>query len=413
MSSKVRLFVGLCLLAGISFWLAHRIGFLLQDSSASPQSVHAAPATSISSTSSGISKAVKPQLASQTASPISNSTSATSDIDATSTFIGFRYDNTHVLFRAGEEATDFELTEPQMEAVKELGKPVAEYDQGPVREPSADVLAEHRDLFDRARTGEQWQLEISAGSRIPVIVQKPIIGDAGCSVFAGFLAEVAPANQKEFAASAKQYFLIHRGLVSSRSKPSGIGALPDWKATPELRSQIERLLDEKMLAELPRIHSESALGYDRAGAIDERRKAWGAEWKQFDEKLARGEGKLEFDTQAFQLSPDGIPRLFVRARWTIDQKPAFLLALWLRAGPTLVAESIDAREAGVMRMSESIDADLGLADLGTILNVFNPNSDGHGALLIFEPGYEGYNIQLYRYTDAGPVPTKVSHGAGC
>jgi hypothetical protein len=306
------------------------------------------------------------------------------------------------------------LSEAQSKKLHSLEKPIAEYDQGPVWEPDADLLNAHHELFDRAHAGERWELEVSANSRMPVVVQKPVVARSGCLVFAGFLAEVAPARQVEFAASEKQYFLIHQTSgISSQAigrNSANIGPLPDWKETPELRSQIEQFLKERMKNELPGVHAESVREYQRADEISE---ALAERWKRFDQKLALGEGKLDYDTQAFQLSPDGIPRLFVRARWTIDQKPAFLMSLWLRAGSTLAVEAVDAGEARVMRMSEFFDIELGLPELGTVVNVFDRKGDGHGELLIYRSGYEGYDIHLFRYTDAGPVPTEISHGGGC
>jgi hypothetical protein len=50
--------------------------------------------------------------------------------------------------------------------------------------------------------------------------------------------------------------------------------------------------------------------------------------------------------------------------------------------------------------------------LGEVLNVFD-RRDGYTDVLFYFPGYEGYNIQLFRYTHEGFVATKISHGDGC
>jgi hypothetical protein len=369
---------------------------------------------------------VQPPSSVQTAStePVANSGSPSSAIiplfysDDASTFVAFRYDDSHVLFRIGDESTDLELEDANIKNLHLLKEPLAEYDKSPVWEPDENLLKAHRELFDRAHTGEQWQLEFSADSRMQVIVQKPVVANAGCFAFGGFLAEVVPASQKDFAASAKQYFLIRKNSdvspqgVSNKLTP--IGPLPEWKMTPEVRSRIEELLKRAIKEELPKVHAEAVPEYERAEGVDETSKAWSKQWKQMDEKLGIAEGKLGYDTQAFQLAPDGMPRLFVRARWMIDGKAAFLLSLWLRAGPDPVVEQVDAREAKVMRMREFIDANYWeLANLGTILNVFDRHHDGHGELLIYSPGYEGYDIHLFRYTEAGLVPTNIAHGGGC
>lgn len=336
--------------------------------------------------------------------------------------MAFRYDRTRLVFRIGNEETQFCLSESQVKGLRKLDLPVPEYRKDDflwypgtdLWEPNPDVLAANQELFDQAHPGEQWQLEVSANSRIPVIVQKAVIG-ASDSYFAGFLAEVAPASQKELAASMQQYFLIHKGTPPGRGSTSEtprIGPLPEWKATPELEAEIERILNARMQVELPAVHTESAPEYERVGNIDETWEAWAKQLEQFDEKLSLGEGKLDYDTQAFLLTPDGVPRVFVRARWTINQKPAFLLALWLRAGPALTVEAIDARWARTMRTREFSGLALDRRYLGTILNVFDPDSDGHGALLIFGRGYEGVGITLYRYTDTGLLPTNISCNSG-
>ena len=86
---------------------------------------------------------------------------------------------------------------------------------------------------------------------------------------------------------------------------------------------------------------------------------------------------------------------------------------WLRAEPTLVVESLDSRESQTMRLTIFSDAGLDLAALGTILNVFDRKHSGHGELLIYDPGYESFDLHLFRYTGTGPVPTDISLSGGC
>jgi len=399
----------LFLLITIPLWLTHHAGVFPRAS---------AHASSVSSTVSGSPSATHSQTGARQTSQASNSASSAAEVDATSTFIAFRYDGTRVLFRVSDEISDFELDASQSKTLRSLGGPVAVYDKGQVWEADQGLLDAHREFFNRAHAGEQWQLELSADSRILAVVQKPVVATAGCFEYAGFLAEVLPAGQKEFAASAKQYFLIHRKLdtaanQTSGSKPTRVGPLVDRETTPELRSEIEKLLDARMKAELPKVHADSVPEYERAENVDETLKAWSERWKTFDDKLARGEGKLDYDMQAFQLTPDGVPRLFVRAEWTIDGKPAFLMSLWLRAKPALAVDHADAGWAGIMRMRELMDSQLDLETLGNVLNVFDLHHDGYGQVLIYSTGYEGYGISLYRFTDAGLTGTKIAHGGGC
>ena len=50
-----------------------------------------------------------------------------------------------------------------------------------------------------------------------------------------------------------------------------------------------------------------------------------------DRGLIRGEGTLDYDIRAFHLSPDGVPRVFVRARWKLANAPVFLVSAWFKA----------------------------------------------------------------------------------
>jgi hypothetical protein len=131
-------------------------------------------------------------------------------------------------------------------------------------------------------------------------------------------------------------------------------------------------------------------------------------WRRFDRALVTDEAKLDYDIQAFQLTPDGAPRLFIRARWTVDQKPAFLMGAWARTQSNPTIEAADSGSSDVLRSINGYAPNL--ESLGTVLNVFDRNSDGRGELLILKTGYEGFNIQLLRYTDAGPVGTRISFG---
>lgn len=426
LGSKVKLLVVLCLLICISSWAAFRIVLFreapVSSERAQTKSSVPDPATTLSPTVSSTPSNVQEQTSDSDTSLVSDCTSAAFNSDDASTFMAFRYDSNRVLFRIGNERTAFCLSGNQFKGLRKLHAPLPEYQKDDfvafpgtdLWEPSPDVLAANRALFDLAHAGERWQLEVSPNSRIPVIVQKPVVG-AYDTPFAGFLAEVTPASQKEFAASTQQYFLVHKRTPSDRGSASGtskIGPLPEWKATPDLRSQIERILNARMQSELPAVHTESAPIYERQGDIDETWEAWANQWNQLDEELRLGNGKLDYDSQAFLLTPDGLPRLFVRAQWTINQKPAFLLALWLRAGPSLTVEAVDAQWARTMREPMFFNVALDRRYLGVILNLFDPGSDGHGALLIFTHGYEGVGITLYRYTDTGPIPTKISCSVG-
>src|SRR5579871_1432904 len=177
---KIKLLLGLCLLAGVCFWSAYRFGLFRRGATASPSTSRVSSSTTsaatISLTASSAPSVTQLKAATGDALPASNSPSGDDD---TSTFVAFRYDKTRLLFRVGDEKTDLNLSEARAKTLRSLEEPMAEYDKDPTWEPDADLLNAHRELFDRAHVGEQWQLE-SAGSRIPVVVQKPVLASSGC-----------------------------------------------------------------------------------------------------------------------------------------------------------------------------------------------------------------------------------------
>jgi hypothetical protein len=212
--------------------------------------------------------------------------------------------------------------------------------------------------------------------------------------------------QSAFAALPQDYFLIHKPQLVSGSgsslTPPKVGALPDWKPTPEVSSQIEAAI---------------VAGLKDRVAYQQGRGAYGDLPKQFQQNAAMGKTKLRYEIQAFQLSPDGLVRLSVRARWMVDRQLALLMNLWLRVGPEVKSEALDdesTRDLWLLaKPAQSLtEEQVDFGQLGQVLNVFD-RPDGYGDVLIFFPGYEGYAIHLFRYTDAGLVPTKISHGDGC
>jgi hypothetical protein len=244
-----------------------------------------------------------------------------------------------------------------------------------------------------------------------VIIKEAVVAEVVGEAMAGFLAEVIPPEQAEFSSSPNQYFLMHRISGASDQTPhqemSHIRELPNWKATDEERTEIEHLLNARMKTELAGLHHYTYMDEDATGKYPEFKERFEM-WRRFDRGLVTDKAKLDYDIQAFQLTPDGAPRLFIRARWLIDEKPAFLMSAWVRIQPNPIIEAANSGSSDVVRIID--DYEPGLDTLGVVLNVFDPNGDGHGELLILSTGYEGFAIQLLRYTDTGPVATGISFG---
>lgn len=410
MGRKVKLFVGLSLLIVVALWLANRRGLFRQGS---------ALAATVSATASSIPSTTQPIASAQNPPPLLTRPPVDED---TSTFIALRYDKSHVIFRLGEGG-DFSLDQEQEKALRRLQGPVFWFrderyferqkslpaEAAPAWGFGPKLLQSLRRNFKEVEVGEQWQLELSGDIRIPVVVQKPVALPWGCdnsSYTAAFIAEAAPQAQPVLAASPKHYFLVHRSLATnnpqSGQKPMPGGLLPAWNPTPEVRSQIEQAIDAQLRDELA--HQQGS------GAFEDVR-------KQFEEKVALGKVKLDYETQALQVSPDGFPLLLVRARWMADQQLALLMTLWLHVGSVVTSEPVDDSGNRAQWFSDkSSNAAAGIAtfdQLPYVLNVFDRPGDGYGEVLVFFPGYEGFKIQLFRYTQRGLVATKISIGDGC
>ena len=67
--------------------------------------------------------------------------------------------------------------------------------------------------------------------------------------------------------------------------------------------------------------------------------------------MDRGSGRLRYDVQAFQLSPNGVPVLFVRAEWLVGTRQGFVASLWVRAGEPIDVLKTDVQQAAWVRSS--------------------------------------------------------------
>lgn len=400
MGRTVKLLVVLALLTGICFWSARRFRFFRKAAVPIPGVARASNspvAVNASTTASSIPVATQPTVVADSAFPPSVSTL---EAEHSSTFIASRYDNAHVIFRV---ASEFAVKEGDQRLLRSLPG------ESGALEPDAKVWDSIQENFNEAHAGEQWQLEVSAGSRTSVTIKRPIVLKWGCdndTYAAGFIAEVAPAAQPAFAAAPQKYFLVHKlstaSAPESSPKKAQVSVLPGWKTAPEVRSQIEAAIVVALKGE---VAHELARG------------AYGDLPKQLEEDASLGRVKLTYEIQAFQLSPDGFPRLFVHARWMVDQQRALLMNVWLRIGQEVTGEPLDEEVTRSLWMSARDGKSLPQEDvrfdqLGSVVNVFD-RADGYGDVLIYFQGYEGYNVHLFRYADAGLVATAVSQGDGC
>jgi hypothetical protein len=304
--------------------------------------------------------------------------------------------------------------------------------------------------------GDEWTLSVSADSTVPVTIARAVTAPTGCSLALGFLAAVPEKQRAAFAASHEEYFVVRRepvdaaqagsaaALTPSQSVPVAMPAstassahvaeLADWKATANFQAQIATLLNQRVLQELPRLDATLRANGSvpeqnpdpwLAGNVRARRR----EWLHRDKRLAAGEGQLDYDVRAFRLTPDGAPRLFVRARWKLDGAAAFLMTAWFRADVVDATGARDTQTASGPRSEKpdriemlSSDSSWSSAlregrpgeslgdtlDFETILNEFDDDHDGWAELLVHSTDGASAHFMLELYTDLGLVPTKTS-----
>ncbi len=410
MSRRAQIVLSLCLVATLCLWAAHHAGLLRRNPS---NSLRTLPAIALSAAKSSTPSA-NPPPAEQSKVANSDFTIITSLDDAyPSTFIALRYDKIHVIFSLGEDG-DFSLEDPEQEKTfHPLPPQDAEHGGAPPFELDPAVFETVKQHYQVANVGDQWQLEVAPGVRFPVIIRKPVGIRWGCannSFTAGFIAEVAAEFQAAFAAAPQEYFLVHEALrpanSQSRDKPLHVAELKDWNPAPEIRSQIQAAITAKLKEEIARQYVER-WNYNKP-AQDA--------WKQFVDKTAAGQGELTYELQAFQLSPDGVPRVFARAKWMIEKDRAFLMSMWLRVGPTVTFEAMDQEGTETVWvtpewMREYVQP-LAVQPLANVVNVFD-RPDGYGDVLMYMHGYESFGIILYHYSASGLFKTPVSIGDGC
>lgn len=358
-------------------------------------------------------------------------------------YVAARYDATHVVFMVATEtesrfsnssigrasATPTKIAAPPKPAAPLAG--LAE-----LWEPDSQSLHFFPEVVQKTLPGDQWSLNISPDSTIPVAIDRVVIAPTGCSLALGFLASVPSDQQAALNSSAREYFAVRHAPVASVEPPaaSHIAELREWKAPPGVAKQIEQQLDARMKQEVAKIDNRLLANAASPGATAAQLPVGDArprlkEWLHADQGLIRGEGTLDYDVRAFRLTPDGLPRLFVRARWKLADAPAFLMTAWFKtesiksegtgtgvgaAGKTdpshpdapPVLLSADSTWSMSLRQGEAA-ASLGdRLDFQTILNEFDADHDGWAELLVHSHDGASTMIGLYLYTDVGLVPLK-------
>lgn len=348
-------------------------------------------------------------------------------------YVAARYDATHVVFMLAAEIESRFSNSPlirssgtptKVAAPARSSAPLAVMQE--LWEPDPQALHFFPEIVQKTQPGDRWTLSLSPESTIPVVIDRVVVAPMGCSLALGFLATVPPDQHQAFAASGREYFAIRRTAVEPADPPvaSSIGEIPNWKATPAAAQQIQLQLNDRMKQEVAMIDARLIANAGSPGATAGQ--TWFdahphlKEWLHADQGLQRGEGALDYDVRAFHLTPDGAPRLFVRARWKLADDTVSLMSAWfkLEAGkieagsaeqgsalPVLL--SADSSWSMALRNGEPVDLSADKLDFQTILNQFDDDHDGWAELLVHSRQAASTAITLYLYTDMGLVAMKA------
>jgi hypothetical protein len=243
---------------------------------------------------------------------------------------------------------------------------------------------------------------VSNGASFVAIAEQPAALAAGCEDDMP-LALVARVQDTRFARHRSKYFLA----LPSGGEPGAERSLTiDATFSASTRQRFEQLVNDQMRITLPSAFPPKRELGDRLAP----------QKTAADRRFENGEGRLTYHVETFALAPDGFPRLYVRAYWTVGARSQIGMTLWMRRdGENFAVEHTDTSITTASRMME-LKEDLRLAAnshyAGILLNVV-PADDGWAYLLMGQGGYEYWGVSALKYTPLGPMPTGIHWGHGC
>ena len=278
--------------------------------------------------------------------------------------------------------------------------------------PSKEFRSQHQETVSTAPLGQRRLLLAGKGRRFYFKIEKHLVAQMNCEAGIVAMGRVERADLAAFRQVDEMHYLALPEVSGTPANPVDPHVAPVPPAElPEMsagsNSALEAALEDLLVRELPKVQ--------QAGEQDvvARRRGILQTWRAYDERLAKGKARLSYDRKTFRISPDGVPRLYVRAKWTLDEKAVFLLGVWFRSGDELTVEATDVSGSHTLRTPEFQHMDLDLDWLDDIFNVFDHDNDGWGELLKDRRGYESYGFELFEYSEDGLSGPLASYSYGC
>jgi len=265
---------------------------------------------------------------------------------------------------------------------------------------------------DAAHVGDHWLLDAGRSGSFHFTVERFVLGYKDCGEAWGVVGTVASAEGRRFAAVRDKYYAARLDLTPAAARPATTLGPVQYVLDEHHRSELIALLEGERQRTWPAVRDEAQIDRARAEARGLREPL---RWKALDERFDRGEGQLRFDYQTFRLTPDGDPRLFVRAWWRIDRNQVYAVVAWIRVSRTLTIDYTDASASRWMRFGEFRSQRLDNSNLGLVLSVFDLDGDGQAEILMSVTGYESRNLDLFVYPrspESSPVKI-TTYSDGC
>jgi hypothetical protein len=256
----------------------------------------------------------------------------------------------------------------------------------------------------RASIGDRWQLDAGRYGVFALTVERLVIGTAECGEGWGVMLVGSADDAARLSRIREKYFVARPASEIPVTAPaSAVGPIALLLTESQSRALTE-VLERERVRTWPAVRQsiEAMLSHGTGTGPPPR-------WRALDDRFSAGEGRLDYDVQAFRVSPDGDPRLFVRAEWRIGQQIVFLMSAWVRVGATLTLDRSDAQASRYLRLREFaiLQVHVGREYLGGILNVVDANRDGWGEIVRLQHGYDALVIDAIEYPRSPESPLTV------
>lgn len=260
------------------------------------------------------------------------------------------------------------------------------------------------------KIGDRWAVHTSPGQVFHATAERFVLGQGGCENLLALVLKIDSEELQAFRDVRTKYYVADVRAALTIASP--LGPLPDSAITPKFRARLETTLGQVFALELPRVRLETAKSIAAMATSEvEYHRSWARERRSVEAALALGAAVLTYDTQAYRLTPDGVPLVFVRARWHVGSRLGFAAAFWVREDSGKIVWQ-NLRPASWLRTFE-FQGEVHTQQLGLVMNVVDRDRDGWAEVIFLQGGYEGVGVEVLDVSADGLKPAGISYSYGC